>query len=225
MIFSRTVILKVMLVLALGPPLWGRAEAAFISFDTDPLGNPINAPTQFINATPLTELYASLGVHFSGPSINNGGAILHQASAFGVPARSGSNFLAFNRRSMLRDGGLPTDPETITFDTPMALVSIFASGGSESNAFRMQAFDSSGTLVATDIQTSSVGNYVQLSVSAAPVIRRVTIQGFGTDFHFVFDDLTFEPAGVAVPEPASLSLLGLSALALVGYGWRRKRTS
>jgi hypothetical protein len=35
--------------------------------------------------------------------------------------------------------------------------------------------------------------------------------------------LGFGPAATAAPEPASLTLLGLGALGLLGYGWRKRR--
>ncbi len=43
-----------------------------------------------------------------------------------------------------------------------------------------------------------------------------TYSDFGANFKFT-------PATAATPEPASLTMLGLGAVSLVGYGWRRKR--
>src|SRR3954451_24353080 len=87
----------------------GSVRAGFITFDVDAAGNPITAPTTFAEATALTDLYASLGVHFRGPGGNNGGAILNDAN-FAVKALSGRNFLAFDRTALLANGGTPTDP-------------------------------------------------------------------------------------------------------------------
>ena len=90
----------------------GRAEAVLINFDTDASGNALSAPCFFGATTRLTELYAPLGVHFSGPGGNDGGAILNECSNFGVNALSSPNFLAFNRSAPMSDGGIPQDPET-----------------------------------------------------------------------------------------------------------------
>ena len=72
----------------------GVVQAMVINFDD------VAAPDMFLNTTHLTDQYASLGVHFSGPSDIDGGAILNQSSNFGVNALSGVNFLAFNRGAM-----------------------------------------------------------------------------------------------------------------------------
>jgi hypothetical protein len=60
-----------------------------------------------------------------------------------------------------------------------------------------------------------------------------TVQGTGSDtlalserndpFDFALDDVSLNPATTATPEPASLTLLGLGAAGLLGYGWRRRR--
>src|SRR5688572_25562090 len=138
------------LVVILASALFTSSAAAdTINFDTDANGNPLSVPSGFASTTRLTELYASLGVHFAGPGGNDGGAILHQDGNFGLAARSGTNFLAFNRTAPMADGGIPTDPETITFDNPMSVVSIYAAGGHTTDSFLMEAYDASNVLVAS----------------------------------------------------------------------------
>ena len=44
--------------------------AVTIDFDTDPYGNPIDAPRSFGSTPSLTTLYAPLGVTFAGPGGN-----------------------------------------------------------------------------------------------------------------------------------------------------------
>jgi hypothetical protein len=204
----------------------GRAEAGFINFDVDSMGNPINAPIFFSQTTHLSELYAPLGVHFAGPGGNDGGAILDQGSNFGVPALSGPNFLAFNRlpQAVMADGGHPIDPETISFDKPQATVSIFAAPGviDEGEAFfgtfRMDAFDVHGMLLGTTT-LSSTGGYVQLSLTSGSGIASVKLTETSGDILFVYDNLSF----TTIPEPSSLASLGVGGLIAAGYFTRRGR--
>lgn len=176
------------------------AGALIINFDTDAYGNPINAPDFFFQTSPLTELYAPLGVHFSGPIAGYGGAIINEGGSFVVSALSGENFLAFNTMS---DLSYAVGPETITFDTPMTSVSIFAAGGGgEYGPFTMQAFDAGGLLLDADTEDSPPSGYAELNVSSPEGIHLVVLTidvGFTS---WVYDNLAATP----VPEPKSLSL-------------------
>jgi hypothetical protein len=204
----------------------GPVMAGVINFDVDANGNTINAPSLFANTTALTNLYAPLGVHFSGPGGNDGGAIINQAGNFGENARSQPNFLAFNTFARLSNGGTPRGPETITFDASQSAVSLFASDAGGSDTFRLDAFNAVGTLVASDTETAGAGLYALLSVSS-PDIDKVIVTETGGVGVFVLDDLSFTPAGPrAVPEPSSLVLLALGGGALAGWRrWRKRITA
>jgi hypothetical protein len=187
--------------------------AVVINFDTDPGGNPVVAPTTFAATVPLTTLYSSIGVTFSGPTSLNGGAIL-SGGGFGVNPRSLPNFLAFNNTTTtpMQNGGLPRDPETIDFATPISSVSIFASGGGQATTFRMDAFDSGGGLITSTTGGNLGGQYVQLSIpSLATPASRVVLTQTGADNAFLYDDLEF----TFIPEPAGLALAGALGMALL----------
>jgi hypothetical protein len=214
----------------------GAGRAGVITFD-EPFvaGVPNPAASAFSYTHPLTEFYAPMGVHFSGPGFNSGGAILSDDSNFGVPAHSGTNFLAFNRNASYGFfppwlppffGGTATDPETISFDDPQSSVSIWAAGGFRAHTFQMQAFDAANHLLATETLTTQ--DWSQLTVSGSD-IQSVTLTEIGKPWDsWVYDDLSFTPAaGVSgdpngAPEPASLTLLGLGIVGFAGWRWRRK---
>lgn len=43
--------------------------------------------------------------------------------------------------------------------------------------------------------------------------------------YLALDDVSLTPSGAsATPEPASVALLGIGAMSLLGYGWRRRKT-
>ncbi|MGL4514662.1 MAG: PEP-CTERM sorting domain-containing protein [Lacipirellulaceae bacterium] len=192
----------------------GAAHAATIDFDVDAFGSPIAAPNFFFATTPLTTLYAPIGVTFSGPAALSGGAILDVTSGFAITALSGRNFLAFNFTAEYPTGGVANDPETITFSTLMSDVSIWASGGSNAATFLMNAYDSGGGLIATSTVSSAAGAYAQLAVVAPSQIASVGLAQLVGDGSFVYDDLQY-----AVPEPSTALLLAISAVACT----RRKR--
>ena len=194
-----------------------QCAAGKINFDSDAYGNPINAPLDFNLTTSLTTLYSPLGVTFSAPGgSQNGGAILNVGSSFGVSARSGTNFLAFNPDSSLANGGIPMDPETIDFASAESLVTLYAATGQNGTAsFELEGY-LEGVLVASSSATSTSG-YVPLSVSFPGGMNRVVLSG-DAGRPFVVDDLSFQ----SVPEPSTLALLGAGGLGLIGWAWRRR---
>ena len=182
------------------------ASAIVIDFDHDAGGAPLSAPDTFAATTPLTNLYASLGVHFSGVA-GNSGSILNAGSGFGVAPRSGPNFLAFNDIST--GAG-----EAITLDIAATEVSIWVAGGSSgSNVFTMEVFDAGNILLGS--HTISAGSFALLDVAANGITKAViTVRG---DCCFVMDDLTIAQQ---VPAPATPVLI---VLGLVGLGLFRRR--
>jgi hypothetical protein len=176
------------------------APVTVIDFDD------LTAPCVFRDTTALRERYSASGVHFSGPG-QDGGAILDMCGGFNVDARSGRNFLAFNRESAMSDGGLPADPEIIEFDLLMAYVSVYAAGGYNEDTFRMDAYDELGGLI--DTATVTTQTWAELSVSSPAGISRIVLTQTG-DEAFVYDDLSFQP----IPEPTTLLLLAFGGIAL-----------
>lgn len=196
-----------LLLAGIGVALVGSASAVQISFDE---AGP--AVSFFSSANPLGNEYAGLGIFFSGPSSLDGGAIINQSGNFGVNALSGTNFLAFNRSfsgvTML-NGGRPIDPETITFNFSMNDFSIYASAGVFNGVFVLSAFDASNNLIGMDVKSTGVGQWQQLKVGTVTDIARVTLTEVSGAQYFVYDDLS------AVPEPATMAILGLGAAALI----------
>ena len=192
------------------------ATAAIIDFDD------IVSPYLFISTTALTELYAPLGVHFTGTGQLNGGAILNDASLFGVSAHSGTNFLAFNAKATMNDGGRTIGPETITFDEPVANFSMFVA----TNRANVSAYDTNGLLV--DTTSGGDHSWSQISISSASGIKSVKFE-YGDIGTLVVDDIAFEVLSgqnnnngpIAVPEPATLLGFGLPML-MVGLAKLRR---
>jgi hypothetical protein len=180
----------------------------------------MGAPSDFNQTTALTNTYSvSLGVTFSGPGGNNGGAILDQGSGFGVNAHSGVDFLAFNTTSAtLSNGGTPEGPETIAFATPVFNVGLWVGGETSGSTYTLMAYNSAGSLLGSTSILPTSGSWSQLTIGATNISSLVL--SFNNTFAVV-DDLTWNSNG-SVPEPSTLALLGFGMAALAGFARRRR---
>jgi len=181
----------------------GPARGGTINFDVNAESNTLTAPRLFSNATHLSEIYASWGVHFAGPAGNDGGAILVDISTnnggWGGWARSSPNVLAFTAPSSprdLSDGGHASGPETIRFDSAMKTVTLWATGDNANTTFELAAFDGNGIALDSDTESITVRNWVSLSVSSDAGIRSVVFTLKATDnpwTGYLVDDLSYTP--------------------------------
>jgi hypothetical protein len=157
------------------------------------------------------------GLAFSNTIALTAGISLNE---FEFPPQSGSTVVSDN-------GG----PITIDFATLQGKVDGFFTYTTQ---LTLTAFDGSNTNVSS--VTSAFGSNPalsgdvgsapneHLSVAFAAGIDHITITGDPSGASFTLDDLTFTPTSTAVPEPATLLLLGSGLAALVGCrvrGWRR----
>ncbi|MFM9996641.1 MAG: GC-type dockerin domain-anchored protein [Phycisphaerales bacterium] len=172
------------LILAFAAVVMASTSAAQVSISFEELGP---QPAGFIFATPLRNQIP--GAAFAGPGPLDGGAVLNQMGNFGVDARSGEHFLGFNSLSgaMMANGGLPRDPETITFAQAVGEVSIWAAGGFDTNSFTMLAFNAAGVQVGMDqVQTQ---DWAELRIVAQGIVS-IRLTAISGDEGWLYDDLS-----------------------------------
>ncbi|MEO9468872.1 PEPxxWA-CTERM sorting domain-containing protein [Parasphingorhabdus sp.] len=159
-------------------------------------------------AAPLTDLYSGLGVTFDGVG-GDPGTILNQTGNFGVDARSGTDFLAYN-------DGVGTNDGRLIFSSAVSDFSIYAGGGRGDGVFSADFFDSANNLLGSQTVNVTLGNYGLLSY-AGPV----SFVNISSDQAFwVLDDLSFNAA--AVPEPATWAFM-IFGFGAIGGAMRRQR--
>ena len=115
---------------------------------------------------------------------------------------------------------------TVTFDSPISAFSVYVT---YVVPVTLSAYDAGNNLLGTvtslylaNYASSGLGAPNELFQIAAPGISYVTLMGdpqFGGSF--VADDLTY--TADAVPEPASLTLLGIGLAGLGARRWRQRK--
>ena len=193
-------------------PLSGFAQGAInpasviIDFDHDAQGFPLTVSGFFSAGSALSSLYAPMGVVFSGPQANTGGAIVNQAAGgFTVPTRSGDNFLAFSGNTFAHG------PETITFTGGASSVTIYAISPGTSS-FTMTAYNGLGLPLATttvaapeNIGNDYIFNYVPLTLTTNALlpIDHVVLTQQSIDppdnVVYEYEDLSFTPVALSMP--------------------------
>lgn len=178
-------------------------------------------PINFSDTIPLRDEYP--GVSFSGPGPADGGAIVNVNGAFGIAPLSGDHFLAFNRTpgfaAMMLNGGLPQDPERITFTAElMRIVSIHGgSGFGFGTSYLLEAFGDNGVLLGTVQAAAGPSSYATLGFTSQVGIRSIRLTETSGANYFVYDNLTYLP----IPAPGGVAALATGLL--VGLARRSRR--
>jgi hypothetical protein len=152
----------------------------FITFDTG------TSPCGFAATKPLRDEYAGLGVHFYGPTASSGGAVLNQCANFGVSARTGEEFLAFNTATYA------VTPERIRFDALQKSVQIYVANGRGAGQSTFTLVGWRGrNIVARTSTTTTVTGWLLIRIAAAAGMDKVVLKAKTPDGAFVADDLQY----------------------------------
>ena len=180
-----------------------------------------SAPCVFLQAEPLGNEYTPVGPAFYSPIPSAGGAVIGQCGNFGINARSGTDFLAFNNESTLINGKAPAGPEVIRFSTPVSNISLFVGGTDTSPTYSMDVYDVNTILLGTVTASPQIGKWLPLTYNASNI--GLLILSYTSNIAVV-DDLSWDNPVTAidnpVPEPGAVALTGLG-LALLAATYKR----
>lgn len=159
----------------------------------------------------ITNQFAPLGIVFVNPDV--GFDVIARNRTFGIVAN-------------VEQGGGSSGvvaPLELQFSVPVNKVGMDIVFGSVGFGimYTLEIFDSLNTLL--DSTTLSLGAFGFIGLESSTTIAKATITGIGSNlqsFNLNIDNVRFE---ATVPEPSTLTLWSLGAIALGGVGWRRRR--
>ena len=180
-----------------------------------------SAPCVFLQAEPLGNEYTPAGPAFHTSIPAAGGAVIGQCGNFGVNARSGTDFLAFNNEATLINGNTPAGPEAIRFSVPVANISLYVGGTQTGPSYSMDIYDFNTVLIGTVSGTPQIGQWIPLTYNASNI--GLALLSYTTNLAVV-DDLSWDNPVTAidnpVPEPATMAWTA-AALALLALRRRQ----
>ncbi|HVS37566.1 MAG TPA: PEP-CTERM sorting domain-containing protein [Gemmataceae bacterium] len=178
----------------------GRSAAGVIDVNFDNLSGQAQVPNGYggVNWSGHWDYYG-----FSQPPFNPQSGPNRIYTDYGSPVASGPG------------------ENTFTFPNPAVFLGAYFSGYSFADLKFNLYYQNALVFTSADLKPSAAPTFLASGYSG--LVDKVGVWSQTNDY-YVMDDVTYEPAlRAGAPEPASLALVGVGALGMAGWVWRRRR--